>query len=213
MANTNIDMSNVTVADMNGKYIGAKIFSGSGDVYTVTDGDTRYNHIFAITDGKIYDGKLEEDKDTGIIKYVVDQKPVVELDTKTVKAEGAGEGTTVDIVRYVAKRDDINANPYDISANPIHESQIVGNGDHAKAVALLQALTKYMRSYQFFSYDAYVADMYVLLDNLHEVIAKTTTTTTSTTSTTKPTTTTTSTTKPTTTTTSTTTTTTTEAGK
>lgn len=210
MANTNIDMSNVTVADMNGKYIGAKIFSGSGDVYTVTDGDTRYNHIFAITDGKIYDGKLEEDKDTGIIKYVVDQKPVVELDTKTVKAEGDGEDTTVDIVRYVAKRDDINANPYDISANPIHESQIVGKGEHAKAVALLQALTKYMRSYQFFSYDAYVADMYELLDDLHEVI---TTTTSTTTTTTKPTTTTTSTTKPTTTTTSTTTTTTTEAGK
>lgn len=207
MANTNIDMSNVTVADMNGKYIGAKIFSGSGDVYTVTDGDTRYNHIFAITDGKIYDGKLEEDKDTGIIKYVVDQKPVAELDTKTVKAEGDGEGTTVDIVRYVAKRDDINANPYDISANPIHESQIVGKGEHAKAVALLQALTKYMRSYQFFSYDAYVADMYELLEDLHKVITTTTTTTT------KATTTTTSTTKPTTTTTSTTTTTTTEAGK
>ena len=208
MANTNIDMSNVTVADMNGKYIAVKIFSGSGDVYTVVDGDTRYNHVFAITDGKIYDGKLEEDEDTGVTKYVVDQKPVVELDTKQVTSVDGGEDTTVDIVRYVAKREDINVNPYDISANPVHESQIVGKGDHAKAVALLQALTKYMRSYQFFSYDAYVADMYELLDDLHEIVATSTTSTTTsttTTTTTNPTTTTTST--------STTTTTTTAAGK
>lgn len=165
-----LDITKVTLDDLNGKYVGIKIFSGSGDVYTVVDGDTRYNHIFSVTDGKVYDGAMSEDGK----EYIVDQKPVVELDTNA---------DSKDIVRYVAKRDDINVNAYDISPNPVHESEIVGVGDHAKVVALMQALAKYMRSYQFFSYDAYVADMFVILDNIHEVSSSTATTTTTSTST------------------------------
>lgn len=170
---SNLKLENVTMDKLNGKYVEFQRLSGSGDVY---EGilDQGYNHVFKIKDNNAYDYTMD---DKG--NLVQNTKPVVSLTNITVQ-DDSGKGTkTVPGILYVAERD--VQDPYELNEE-VQQSPIIGE----PAVAFVQALSLYIQSLQFFSYDSYLGTEIRILDHVFDEdnTAKNTTTTSTTTSTT-----------------------------
>lgn len=185
MPETKVDLTNVTMADLNGKYLAIHNFNTSNDVYTTMDGNNHYLRTLKIEDSKAYDGHLSDDRS----EYVMDKLPVVELATADVtKTDADGKETTetVDVINYVAKRNNIARDVYEQTNSQLHQSQIIGTDDHAKAVAFLEAIAHYLRSAQMFSFDKYASGAYTLVDSIKEVGGDASGDTTTTTTTVKP---------------------------
>ena len=170
---SNLTLENVTMDQLNGKYVEFERLSGSGDVY---EGilDQGYNHVFKIENNSAYDYTMD---DKG--NLVQDTKPVVSLTNITVQ-DDSGTGTkTVPGILYIAERD--VQDPYELNEE-VQQSPIIGE----PAVAFVQALSLYIQSLQFFSYDSYLGTEIRILDHVFDEddTDSTSTTTTSTSTTT-----------------------------
>lgn len=169
----NLSLENITMDKLNGNYVEFKRLSGSGQVYYPYYSQD-YNHVFKIEDGKAYDYSMNTK--TGQLEQ--DPKPVVALQDINVTDKN-GKPATVPGVVYAAKR--YVDNPYELYPD-VQQSAIIGE----PAVAFVQALSYYLESLQFFSYDSYDNTVVKILGSLYDEDGSSSTSTTTSTTTVAP---------------------------